>query len=220
MSKVQINSIALLLMCAAWFVGMERIPHTGSDRVVVESFSGIPDKMGDWVATKTKVGSNVGLPTSSVLEKYYRNRYGDVAYMTVVYAIGPGDMHQPEICLGGQGWSIKEQEKITVRPTTGAAFPAMMAWMTNELEGQDQMAVYWFKSSVGKTTLLPAHKIEVYLSRLKGRPSTGSALVRLMVGYSGDEYRSKAAAADFAEAVSPYVDQLMAHPPKTRKLKS
>lgn len=90
--------------------------------------------------------------------------------------------------------------------------------MQHESQGQQGVALYWFDSAVGKSTVLPWHKMKIYWSRLLGKDVKGVALVRIMVLTEGDERIAKRSAVEFAEKISPCIDDLMAKPPKTMLL--
>ncbi|MDO8682222.1 MAG: EpsI family protein [Armatimonadota bacterium] len=209
-------------MCVVWFVLIQRIPPYGADVKLIEKFEQIPFSVGDWYSDKERSSirtSVKGLPTSSVLNRLYTNSNGDKVILTIVYASSLGDMHQPEICLMGQGWAISEPRKISLHPKQKLSFKAMKAMLSNEVEGRDELAVYWFDSPVGKSTLLPKHKIKIYLSRLTKHGTVGTALVRIMTPVSGfdDEERGLKAAVDLANEISPHIDILLAKPPVIKK---
>jgi hypothetical protein len=221
MSKIQISAVVLLCMTVLWLTAMRRIPQPSADARVVDSFTAIPSRMGSWssVVDGSSVERQDGLPTASVLSKTYTDGQGSQATLTIVYCTSLGDLHQPEFCLGGQGWSAADRTTPILRPKGEAPFASMMSWIQNEATGQDSVALYWFNSHLVKDTLLPWFKMKVYVCRIRGVELESVALVRIMVStVDGDRDRAKKAAVDFATQVSPYIDRMMSKPPVTEKL--
>jgi EpsI family protein len=216
MSKIQINAIVLAVLCVFWLTVARRVSVSSVGGKIVESFNAIPLKIGDWRSSPEKsevTSTDKRLATCSVLNREYTNSSGDIGVLTIVYGTSLGDLHQPEICLGGQGWSITSQRKTTLRPKGKSSFPVMMSRMLNDDVGKEQVALYWFESKEGKTTLLPSHKIRVYLARFRGGSVEGSALIRILVPLVGDDAEAEAAATDLARAASPYIETMLAKPP-------
>jgi EpsI family protein len=215
MQKIQINAIVLVFLSAIWLAGARSIPSPETAARIVEDFKEIPSQVGEWTCrdedTKIEVAPE-GLPTCTVIDKVYTNRDGDAAVLTVVYGSSLGDLHQPEVCLGGQGWSTVHRQKTMLKPGREQPFQAVVNWMKNDDTGREQIAMYWFNSKQGKSTLLPSQKVKVYVARLRRQKAEGSALVRIIAPVMSDEKRAEQAAIDLAEKVSPYVDAVMAKP--------
>jgi EpsI family protein len=228
MSKIQINAITkaaaiFACLCVLLLVGSMAKPRYVRAGRIIEDFKSIPLQCGPWRSddVMSRVKEVEGLPTSSVLDRVYSSSKGDDAVLTIVYASSFGDLHQPENCLRGQGWTTKDQSKITVRPVKGIPFDAMVTWMSNEEDGREQIALYWFDAKGTKSTMLPSYKIKMQLLRMMGRTTDGVALVRVLVPIRSDNRDAAAqAAASFAENVSPFIDAMMAVTPRFEKSKS
>lgn len=218
MSKIQINAVVLLILSIGWIAWAGTIPQTAHDYWIVEDFEAIPSDIGQWSTRQTETQYQPeGLPTASVLHRVYANDSGDITTLSIVYGASMGDLHQPEVCLGGQGWSTTDQTKITLN-SGGNTFPAMLVWMRHESSGDERITIYWFDSSIGKAALLPWHKIKVYWARLQGRSTEGVALVRIMAPISDNEAKSRQTAIDFAQQISSHIDKMFSKAPKTAKL--
>jgi EpsI family protein len=218
MSKVQTSALVLLCMSTLWLVGMRHIPPGSADARIIDDFRAIPLRMGNWVSTPgesiVKMRQSV-LPTSSVLDRVYSDGQGNKANVTIVYCTSLGDLHQPEMCLGGQGWSAADASSPSLHPKGESPFSTTMSWVQNEATGEDSVALYWFNSSLVKDTLLPWFKVKVYWSRVRGVELQSVALVRIIVPTGGNPDRAKKAAVDFATQASPYIDRMMSRPPVT-----
>jgi EpsI family protein len=222
MSKIQISALVLLCLTVLWVADMKRIPQTSDDSRVVDDFAGIPSQIGNWssVVDSSSVSRRQDvLPTASVLDRTYTNGQGSQVSISIVYCTSLGDLHQPEFCLGGQGWSAADKAMPILRPKNREPFASAMSWIQNEATGQESVALYWFNSRLVKDTLLPWFKMKVYWCRIRGVELESVALVRIMVPTTaGDRDRAKKAAMDFASQVSPYIDRMMSKPPVTEKL--
>ena len=181
----------------------------------MEDFAEIPFRVADWQSNeaRSEVSFDKRLASSAILDRTYVNSRGDKVYLTIVYTANMSDLHQPEICLGGSGWSTKTRQPIVVRPTRGSAFPAILNWMSSESSGTERIVLYWFNSPRAKTTVLGSYKIKMYLHRILNRRIEGVALVRVLVPSSGDQYRSEEAAKSFAQAIASHIDVMMSKPP-------
>ena len=221
MSKIQISAVVLLCMTTLWLAAMRRIPQPSADARIVDSFASIPSRMGNWstIAGGSSVGKQKGLSSASVLERIYSDGQGNQATLSIVYCTSLRDLHQPEFCLGGQGWSVADKSKPIIRPKGEEPFATMMSWIQNESDSQESVALYWFNSRLVKDTLLPWFKMKVYWCRIRGVELESVALVRIMVSTAtGGSDQGKKAAMDLATQVSPYIDRMMSKPPVTEKL--
>jgi hypothetical protein len=222
MSKIQISAIALLCMTVLWVAAMRRIPQPSADARVVDSFTAIPSRVGNWssVVDSSSISQRQKeLPTASLLNRTYTNGQGSQATLSIVYCTSLGDLHQPEYCLGGQGWSAADKASPVIHPKGAEPFASMMSWIQNEATGQESVALYWFNSRLVKDTLLPWFKMKVYWCRIRGVELESVALVRIMVSTTaGDRDLAKKAAVDFGGHISPYIDSMMSSPPVTEKL--
>lgn len=217
MSKVQINAVVFLCLCGLWLVGSFTFPRYAGGGRLIEDFAEIPFALADWRSEDPPYDgkANDRLPTASVLGRSYRSEHGDVAFLTIVYSSGLGDLHQPEVCLLGAGWVTSVQRKVTLRPAGKSPFEVTEISLVDQNNGQEQIGVYWFNSPRSKTSLLSWYKLRLYASRLLGHSKEGSALVRILVPVQGgDRDGSSQAAVRFAEQVSPEIDAMMLVPPR------
>lgn len=208
-------------MTLLWVLAMRHIPQQSADARIVDNFTAIPSHMGKWVSVvdSSAVQRDGSLPTASVLDRTYTDGQGDQASLTIVYCSSLSDLHQPEFCLGGQGWSAADRSKPVLHPAGAESFPTTMSWIQNEATGQESVALYWFNSHLVKDTLLPWFKMKVYWCRIRGVELESVALVRIMVPTTaGDHDAAKRAAIDFASQASPYIDRMMSKLPVTEKL--
>lgn len=228
MSKIQINAITkattiFACICVILLAGSMTKPRYARAGKIFEDFKSIPIQCGPWRSdnVKSRVQDVEGLPTSSVLDRIYTASNGDAAVLTIVYGSSFGDLHQPENCLRGQGWTTKDQSKAMVRPVNGTPFEAMITWMANEQDGREQMALYWFNAKGTKSTLLPSYKVKMQLLRMLGHSTDGAALVRVLVPIrDGNREAATQAAISLSENVSPFIDKMMSVPPRFEKPKT
>jgi len=219
MSKIQINAVVLLCISSIWLAAVSSVPPFKSPVKIHEDFPELADQMGEWQAIQTDVKHKVeGLITASSVDKVYRNPQGDVVVLTVVYTSAMNDLHQPEGCLGGQGWSIGDQRVTQLQPETGEPFDVNMNRMSSDSDGGEQVVTYWFQSKHTKSRLLSVHKVKLYINRLRTREAPNSLMVRIMAPIRSDTHQTEIAARSLSEQVSPQIDALIARPPNVRPL--
>jgi len=110
------------------------------------------------------------LPTDTQFaRKEYRSAEGDQIFCSVVLAGGEKrSIHRPEICLPGQGWTIKSGEVVPLTMADGRKLSVMKLNLEREEQvGPDRrikinsVFMYWF---VGKGVTTPYHWRRVFLT--------------------------------------------------------
>ena len=95
-----------------------------------------------------------------------------------------GAAHDPLVCFPGQGWSItemgRESVKLDFQGGTSVSFSSMLA----RKEGDEQYIVYWFQSNDRSYEDTLSQKVSASINKLLRRREE-SALVRIAVAVSG-----------------------------------
>lgn len=79
-------------------------------------------------------------------------------------------IHRPEVCLPGQGWTIKSEERVTIDLANGTTLPVTMLRVTRpvdigngETKQLETLFLYWF---VGHNISTPSHLVRVVRTNL------------------------------------------------------
>jgi len=128
----------------------------------VGEYSGVEQEVS--VAEKTILP-----PDTEFARKLYQTLNGDVMNCQIVLSGGSRrSIHQPEICLPGQGWVISNTEVIQIPLKNGGNLDTKLLTLTREVadaEGRrftiNSLFLYWF---VGKDRTTPHHWQRIVLT--------------------------------------------------------
>lgn len=136
-------TILLLLATAAVYAGIYKARDAAS-QAVLETLD-IPTTIGPYaqLGADEEVTEHVKrvLQTSTILKRRYRTPSGRPVNLSIVYAgTTRGSLHFPEVCLVGQGWTIRDQDVMPV----GFQFVATKLVIVSG--GHTEAMLYWFKT--------------------------------------------------------------------------
>lgn len=163
----------LVPIIAAWIGlgGCLISPETNS-----ASQSGVHMELPDFLAGYIGMDQDISIAERQILpsdtefaRKTYYNPQGDQILCSIVLAGGEKrSIHRPQVCLPGQGWTIRSE---TVRPIDlgdGKILEVMDLSLTREVEvGSGQKRIiesHYFYFYVGKGIVTPHSKIRVFLT--------------------------------------------------------
>jgi hypothetical protein len=104
-------------------------------------------------------------------KKVYSNERGDKINCQIVLAGGEKrSIHRPEVCLPGQGWSVKTGEVIHLTMADGGRLEVMLLNIVRKISLADgtsreltTLFLYWF---VGRDTTTPHHLVRILKTNL------------------------------------------------------
>ena len=171
------NTLLLRSGILAGLSGLTMLLCAMGPRTVIGESAGVvmelPDEILGMPGTEGEVSEAElkALPSDTEFEKatYYSDD-GDVvmSYSIVLSGESRNSIHRPEICLPGQGWSIKESVVRTVTLPDGEELDMKHLFLDRDHEGEDGKVTklqahyyYWF---VGKDVTTPHHLSRILLT--------------------------------------------------------
>mgnify|MGYP003572280421 CR=1 FL=1 len=139
------------------------------------------------------------LLTNNVLMRHYVTPNGQIIYLTIVHAeTVRSDLHQPEFCLVGQGFEIRNQYSAPV----GILFRGKR--LVLEQADQKQVVLYWYKTGPELTDNSMLNTWYWMRHKIFSDTPPSSSLVKLSmnVGKSGEQASFKTLE-DFAAKLLP-----------------
>jgi len=132
----------------------------------------LPDFLGNYIGLDQEVSlaERQILPgDTEFVRKTYHNPQGDQILCSIVLAGGEKrSIHRPQVCLPGQGWTIKSETVRSVVLDDGRKIEFMDLALARELEvGPDlkkTIKSHYFYFYVGKETITPHAKLRVFLT--------------------------------------------------------
>lgn len=148
---------------------MNQAPTTATESGVIMD---LPDQVGDFPGKALPVSKNELnlLPTDTEFaKKTYRTPSGqEITCQVVLSGAEKRSIHRPEVCLPGQGWTIKSTEFIPVPLKSGQTLTVAKLTLTQEFElksGERKLVtmfyLYWF---VGKNKTTAKHTVRILLT--------------------------------------------------------
>jgi EpsI family protein len=130
----------------------------------------LPYQIGPYWGTDTAISlaEKTLLPDDTQFaRKTYEDHEGDQILCSIVLSGGEKrSIHRPEVCLPGQGWTVKSTEPISVRLANGKILDVMKLDLVRQVEigpgrriNLKSWYLYWF---VGKNTTTPYHWTRVF----------------------------------------------------------
>lgn len=133
----------------------------------------LPVNIGDFNGTPQEVSESerIILPDDTEFAKMlYTDPEGDSVNAQIVLAGAERrSIHRPEVCLPGQGWTIKSSQTLKIPLPSGSTLPVTMLRIARPITVGDQTAeleslfLYWF---VGKDTVTASHLARVLKTNL------------------------------------------------------
>lgn len=134
----------------------------------------LPDSVGTYYGTNEPVSESerVILPEDTEFAKklYSNGRGDDINCQVVLAGAEKRSIHRPEMCLVGQGWTLKSGGVVTVPLSSGKTLDVMKLIIGRPVRlsnGQQKeltsIFMYWF---VGKDTTTPYHMVRILKSNL------------------------------------------------------
>jgi hypothetical protein len=129
----------------------------------------LPNSVGDFWGTAQDVSESerVILPKDTEFaKKLYEDTDGDkIACQIVLAGAEKRSIHRPEVCLPGQGWTLKSGQVLPVRLTDGRSLDVMRLRIARPVVLPDgskreltSLFLYWF---VGKGATTPHHFVRI-----------------------------------------------------------
>lgn len=162
----------VLLVLAAVAIGLCWIspdPNTASQpgvRMVLPDF--FMGMIGE--PQEISMAEKVILPSDTeIVRRVYHSVKGDRIMASIVLAGGEKrSIHRPEVCLPGQGWTIRGAQVVPVQLADGRAIDVMKLMLEREVEIAPNQRkkirsiyMYWF---VGKGVVTPHHRVRHFLT--------------------------------------------------------
>ncbi len=137
-------------------VSMDLPPQLGN-------FSGIPQEVSE--------AEKFILPPDTEFSKMlYTDLDGDQINTQIVLAgAAKQSIHRPEVCLPGQGWTIKSSQTLKIPLPSGSVLPVTMLRIARPVDvggsarELNSLFIYWF---VGKDTVTASHLVRVLKTNL------------------------------------------------------
>lgn len=134
----------------------------------------LPDSVGKFWGTRQEIseGERVILPPDTEFaKKLYADGQGDNINCQIVLAgAEKRSIHRPEVCLPGQGWTLKSGQVIPIQLDNGQMLEVMNLTISRPVtlqNGQQKELtsyfMYWF---VGKDTTTPRHLVRILKTNL------------------------------------------------------
>lgn len=164
--------VVLVLTSAAvgaCFIGTPPVSVSESGIVMT-----LPQSIGNFWGTDQKVSESekVILPQDTEFaKKLYQDGAGNSVNAQVVLAgAEKRSIHRPEVCLPGQGWTLKTGSVLPVKLDNGKTLDVMMLTIARpvslkngEQKELNSLFLYWF---VGKDTTTPHHLLRILKTNL------------------------------------------------------
>ncbi|HET6456195.1 MAG TPA: EpsI family protein [Armatimonadota bacterium] len=206
MPKIQLRAyvlavilgLTLLMVRSARPLAMEGRPKT--------DFSRIPMDIDGWSGLNGRFDESTykGLPSCSLLVRFYQHPDHPTVDLAVVYGTDLGDFHQPEFCLEGQGLQIVDKHKIMIRTNEGT-FPAV-SLITDSDMGR-RAFIFWFAGNGSASTFLGNYKVKLFFHRLRFRTIQPSAMIRLSTEVVETDQEASNRLVQFIKLAYPYLRQ-------------
>ena len=157
------------LTVAACLIGT---PPAGKSETAIRM--DLPNSVGMFLGTEQKVSEaeRVILPEDTEFaKKLYSSGLGlDINCQIVLAGAEKRSIHRPEVCLPGQGWTLKSGQVLPVKLSNGKTLDVMKLVIARPVtlnNGQQKeltsLFLYWF---VGKDTTTPHHFVRVLKTNL------------------------------------------------------
>lgn len=147
-------------------------PPPGKSEAAIEM--DLPSSVGNYWGTNQDVSEaeKILLPKDTEFAKklYSDGRGGDVNCQIVLAGAEKRSIHRPEVCLPGQGWTLKSGQTVPIKLDNGKTMDVMKLTIARPItlnNGQQKeltsLFCYWF---VGKDITTPSHFTRVLKTNL------------------------------------------------------
>lgn len=172
LSSIAVRAAVLLLLVAVTIaLCVVGNPITASPETGVNM--DLPTQVGEFVGTPQEISESerIILPEDTEFAKMlYTDPAGETVNTQIVLAGAERrSIHRPEVCLPGQGWTIKSSQTLEVPRENGSDIPVTLLRIARPIEvgGKstelESLFLYWF---VGKNTLTANHLVRVLKTNL------------------------------------------------------
>jgi EpsI family protein len=217
--RLRLVSFLLLVAAAGFWTHALRSRQTSAQHAA--NFDLIPVQVGPrtGVDETFDAGTMRALKADRVLDRLYRDpRDGSVLQLFVAYFGSQetgSQIHSPQHCLPGGGWSILDRATWTISTPAGAR--RINEFVIGKGEGK-QLVHYWFVTRSGILSNEFALKWDLVRNSLLGLP-TDAAMIRLVlpVGPGGLEATRRTLRA-FCREVMPVLDHAIPIAPAKERL--
>ncbi|GAB4168391.1 MAG: hypothetical protein Fur0032_06650 [Terrimicrobiaceae bacterium] len=128
----------------------------------------LPDQIAGYVGTDQKVSESelAILPKDTEFaKKLYSDGSSEIHCQIVLAGAEKRSIHRPEVCLPGQGWTVKSGQVVPVKLADGRTLDVMQLTIGRPVTLPDgskkeltSLFYYWF---VGKGTTTPHHLVRI-----------------------------------------------------------
>jgi EpsI family protein len=132
----------------------------------------LPRVVGDWVGEDYPMTERVAeaLGADVTVNRFYQGPGGAGAWVFVAYfreqQVG-SQIHSPQHCVPGSGWTIQSVERTRV---DRGGSPAEVQRLSIDRQGSEQVMLYWFRTRSGVVAGEYALKLDLVKNSLRGRP--------------------------------------------------
>jgi EpsI family protein len=195
MQKAPVLAVISAALVLSALVANHAIGRVQTSKPRVLAIEAFPRQVGDWKAVEDRpVDKRIQafLPTARIVQRTYKDSTNRTVDCTLITASNTRDIHNPNICLPGQGWELGEQRTIK------QGKQAINTMVARQEELQYNMWYWWVGDSIG-TAQGSESMTKLFALRnliMKERISTLS--VRL---FGPHDSKGDAAIADFAAAI-------------------
>lgn len=177
-TSAPIARVAWQILAVALAVGITYLACVRSPRANLSPQSGVrmdlPARVNDFTGKKQEVSKSELLllpPDTQFEKKAYTNSFGEsISAQIVLAGAERRSIHRPEVCLPGQGWTIKSSSPITVKLENGQDLGVTLLRIVRPVEDAngktrelETLFCYWF---VGHGITTPSHLVRVLRSHL------------------------------------------------------
>ncbi|MGH7492066.1 MAG: exosortase C-terminal domain/associated protein EpsI [bacterium] len=158
---------------------------TNSHKVNLHDF---PRQFEDWVAEEYQLNDQIRsvLRTDQILLRRYQDTEGRKAELFIGYYQDQkfgAQVHSPQHCLPGSGWTIVRQEKYQLPFDTEASCAKKLQIVKN---GENQLVIYWFASDGQVVQNEFELKIRLLINAFKHR-ATSVYFFRICIPFATNE---------------------------------
>lgn len=205
------NAIYLIILLIGGFginMAMPRLKFAKPHPLPIDTF---PVNIGGWNGgpdVPPDPAVQKALPTATITERTYTDRKGRQVDLELITGSNYDDFHDPNVCFPAQGWIVHDEPPWHVDHT-------MASFMTAERDGTKIDFLYYLAGGyVSGIPLGGAALKKMYaLRRLFTGEGGGSLVVRMS---ATDDPGSRQTLRDFAAAIQPAVDALVAEGKKDK----
>jgi len=205
------NFVFLVIILVAAMIVSLPLYYFSSDSKNEASVSLMPQEIGRWKGKDLEVEERVYeiLETRNLIMREYESNSGEKIYLYIVYSQDNRKVsHPPELCMEGEGMTVRGKELVKIKMPTGSEITANKIIV--EKGNIRNLVVYWYKAGSSYMTDYIKQQIKVSLDRLRFK-RTCSALIRVsaVLLNKEDERNKLAIIKEFCQQLYPYLDKII-----------